>query len=62
MSCGLAPGSVEIVGHETNKIQVSEKKELEVRWEIRNVLDFTAKFQQDMGRRHLRNRTLTQSQ
>lgn len=25
MSCGLVPGSMEIVGHEINKIQVSEE-------------------------------------
>lgn len=62
MSCGLAPDSVEIVGHETNEIQVSEEKELEVRWGVRNVLDLTAKAQQAVGSRHLRNRALTQSQ
>lgn len=45
MSCGLAPGSMEIIGHETHKIQVSKEKESEARWEIRNVLDFTAKTQ-----------------
>lgn len=61
MSCGLAPHSMEIIGHEIDKIQVSEEKELEMRWEIRDVLDFTAMAQQDVGSRHQRNRTLTQS-
>lgn len=45
MSCSFAPVSMEIVGHEIDKIQVSGKKELELRWEIRDVLDFTAMAQ-----------------
>ena len=41
----MAPGSMEIIGHETHKIQVSKGNESEVRWGIKNVLDFTAKAQ-----------------
>lgn len=45
MACDMAPVSTEIEGHEIDKIQVPEKKELEMRWEIGDVLDFTTMAQ-----------------
>lgn len=64
MSCDLAPHSMEIVGHKIDKIQVSEKKKKKGVGDevgIRDVLDFTAMAQQDVGSRHQINGTLTQS-
>lgn len=61
MSCGLAPHSMEIVGHEIDKIQVSENKGVGDEVGIRDALDFTAMAQQDVGSRHQISGTLTQS-